>query len=150
MRGKGKGSAYALCTVAVAMVLVLTGCRTKYVTVEKVERDTVYRSVVQRDSVLVLDSVLVNIYEKGDTVYRETTRWRVQWRERWRCDTLYRESVDSVPVVHVVEKELTKWQRFCLDYGKVMTGGSLAAIVLGGAALMRRARWLKKTDKKDG
>lgn len=39
-----------------------------------------------------------------------------------------------------VEKPLTRWQQFCLDYGKVTTGATIALILLLAVWLFRRKK----------
>lgn len=105
---------------------LFSGCQTiRYVPVEKVRTDTLYQKVVQRDSIHVHDSVTIR--EKGDTVMIE--HWRTQWRDRLLRDTVYRSRVDSVQVPYPVEKKLTRWQSFCIDYGKLTLGASVMLVV---------------------
>jgi hypothetical protein len=110
--------------VCVAMV----GCRTLPEPVAvRVERDSIYLSRVERDSVFVRDSVLIR--EKGDTVYRD--RWRVEYRERVLRDTAYVERNDTITNVVEVEKALTWWER------TRMAAGDVALLVLGVVAAWR-------------
>ena len=100
------------------IIFFLSGCTTtEYVTVEKVRTDTVYKSKVQCDSVWLHDSI--HIREKGDTVTVE--RWHTEWRERLLFDTLLIATHDTVPqpypVIKVVEKSLSWWQRLRLYLG---------------------------------
>ena len=110
-----------------ALLLWLCSCNTtQYVPIETVrtERVTVYDSVYIENT--IHDSV--TIHTKGDTVFIEhwRDRWHDRWRDRWR-DSI---RVDSVQVTVPVERKLTKWETFCLDYGKVMTGFSIASFFL--------------------
>lgn len=103
----------------VILIILLTsaiciGCRTiEYFPVETVRTDTVYFNSVSVDSVLVRDSVY--IHDKGDTVTEY--RYKYVYRYKDRVDTLYLASRDTVSVPYPVEKELTKWQSFKVDYG---------------------------------
>lgn len=49
--------------------------------------------------------------------------------------------VDSVQVPVPVERKLNKWEQICLDYGKVMMGGSITAIVL---SIVLFVLWIRK------
>ena len=53
---------------------------------------------------------------------------RRRWRDRTHTDTLIQK--DTIQVPYPVEKPLTTWQRFCLDYGKITTGATVALILL--------------------
>lgn len=115
---------------------LLCGCKAKeVVTVERVRTDTLLWYSNIRDSVVVKDSVVIR--EKGDTVF--VTRWRDRYRDKWRIDTVYKSRVDSVhipyPVVKMVEKELSTWQKV-----RMHTGEAVLAILGGGVvwAIVRR------------
>lgn len=104
--------------LAVFIALIFTSCKTKYVTVEKVKTDTKYITNIQRDSIHIHDSIFVNQWQKGDTVYQVRDRWHTKWRDRLLHDTIYKSIVDSVPVPYPVEKEVIKevtpWYNFIL------------------------------------
>ena len=109
-------------------VLLLQGCRTPAPTiVERVRTDTAYVSKIQRDSVWLHDSVMVERWLRGDTVFEFRDRWHVKYVERLRTDTVYRARVDSVPVPYEVEKlverQLTWWQRLRLGIGSAVLIG---------------------------
>lgn len=97
-------------------LLVLTlfvNCTTKYVPVEVVKLDSVRVVDVRRDSIHVLDSVI--IAGSNDTVY--LTRWRVEYREALRVDTFVQVKSDTTVVTKEVEKKLTKMQELALNIG---------------------------------
>lgn len=85
------------------VVAFFVNCTTKYVPVTNTIIDSVKVVDVRRDSIHVLDSVLV--YGKNDTVY--LTRWRVEYREALRVDTFYSFRCDTVNHVVEVERELS-------------------------------------------
>ena len=95
-----------------AILSVFAGCKTKtvLVPVEKVKIE--YRDRLRVDIVYNRDTV--NIYERGDTVYLHT----IKWRERFKFDTVSVVRVDSIPYpVEVVTEvyKLTRWQRWRLN-----------------------------------
>ena len=92
--------------------------------VETVRTDTLWQKIIERDSIIVNDSVIVR--EKGDTVMIE--KWHTKYRDRLKTDTLYVSKTDSVQIPYPVEKKLTRWQTFCIDYGKVMLGASVVLV----------------------
>lgn len=96
------------------MLFVICSCRTvKYVPVETVKIDTTYINKLQRDSIYMLDSVYVK--EKGDTVLIE--KYKYLYRDKLVRDTMYISKADSIQVPYPVEKELTRWQQFRMDFG---------------------------------
>jgi len=95
-----------------AILSLFAGCKTKtvLVPVEKVKIE--YRDRLRIDSVYNRDTV--NVYERGDTVFLQT----IKWRERFKLDTVSVVRVDSIPYPVEVVKEvnkLTKWQKFRLN-----------------------------------
>lgn len=82
-------------------LLVATSCSaTKPVTTERIVHkvDTLYKTNVRADTFRILDSVFVNQYIKGDTVYNEKTAYK--WRDRIQVhvDTVWRvaQTADTV------------------------------------------------------
>ncbi len=98
-----------IAVLAVAVMLLLSGCRTteKIVEVEKVRIDTTYITQVQRDSIVRHDSIYLHEYMRGDTVYVEKTRWQRVIEDRLRVDTLYRLSIDTIQREVYVERKPT-------------------------------------------
>ena len=95
-----------------AILSLFTGCKSKtvLVPVEKVKIE--YRDRLRIDSVYNRDTV--NIYERGDTIFLQT----IKWRERFKFDTVSVVRVDSIPYpVEVIQEvnKLTKWQRWRLN-----------------------------------
>lgn len=106
----------------IIILLLLTGCAThrehiQYVTVER--HDTLTLERVLTDSIHVHDSVTV--YQLGDTIVK--TRWRVEYRDRWRekVRDVVRVERDTVRVTDTVVKEYrpTLWQRVKMGMGGV-------------------------------
>ena len=100
------------CMLLLAILSLFAGCKAKtvLVPVEKVKIE--YRDRLRIDSVYNRDTV--NIYERGDTVYLQT----IKWRERFKLDTVIVVRVDSIPYPVEVIREvnrLTKWQRWRLN-----------------------------------
>jgi hypothetical protein len=123
-------------------VWLLGSCTTtKYVTVPELHTDTLMVTQHSRDSIYVHDSIWVNQWQAGDTIYRERTKWRTQYVERLSHDTIYKSRTDSVPqpypVIKEVPAELSWWQRVRLHTG------DLALAVLGILTLLAIARWRK-------
>jgi hypothetical protein len=94
----------------------------KYVPVETVKHDSIYINKVQVDSVYHRDSIYV--VDKGDTVFLYKDRYIYKYKDR--TDTLYVTNTYSIQVPYPVEKELTKWQQFRMDFG----GWAIAAVII--------------------
>ena len=106
---------------------LLAGCKSKtvLVPVEKVKIE--YRDRLRVDSVYNRDTV--NIYERGDTIYLQT----IKWRERFKFDTVSVVRVDSIPYpVEVIQEvnKLTKWQRWRLNALNIIMLVIVAYIVI--------------------
>ena len=103
---------WTIILVAILVVFLLTGCKTKtvLVPVEKVKIE--YKERLRVDSVYNRDTI--QIYKKNDTIYYE----KIRWRERFKIDTVSVVRVDSIPYKVEVVKEvnkLTKWQKLRLS-----------------------------------
>ena len=86
------------------VITLLCGCRTvRYVPIETVRTDSVYVDRWQRDSVYVRDSVFVNQYSKGDTLFVDKVVTKYKYKDRWRYDTVAVVRADSVQVPYPVE-----------------------------------------------
>ena len=103
----------ALWGLAVLIVIsLLCGCRTvKYVPVETVRTDSVYVDRFARDSVYLRDSVWVNRWTQGDTVFVDKVVTKYKYKDRWRYDTVAVVRADSVQVPYPVEKDLGWWEK---------------------------------------
>jgi len=111
---KGKEMTKRLLLLA-AVVSLLAGCRTKYVAVPEVHtRDSIVLRL-QRDSIFLHDSVYVNTFTKGDTLYIYKEKTTYLYKDRLRIDTVSVAKTDSVSVVVEVEKPLTRWQQMRLN-----------------------------------
>ena len=105
------------------LISVFCSCNSvKYVPVETVKHDSIYINKVQVDSVYHRDSIYV--VDKGDTVFLYKDRYIYKYKDR--TDTLYVTNTNSIQVPYPVEKELTKWQQFRMDFG----GWAIAAVII--------------------
>ena len=92
--------------------LLLAGCTTtRYVPVPSVSVDSVYVDRFHRDSVYLHDSVFVNQYSKGDTVFVDKVVTKYKYKDRWRQDTVAVVRTDSVRVPYPIEKDLGWWEK---------------------------------------
>lgn len=103
-------------TLFVNLLTLFVNCSTKYVPVEVVKLDSVRYVDVRRDSIHVLDSVIIT--GSNDTVY--LTRWRIEYREALRVDTFVQVKSDTIVVTKEVEKKLTKAQELAINIGNGM------------------------------
>lgn len=107
---KMKGLFWGL--LACLLITLLCGCKTvKYVPVETVRTDSVYVDRFMRDSVYLKDSVFVNRWVVGDTVFVDKVVTRYKYKDRLRHDTVAVVRADSVQVPVPVEKPLGWWQQ---------------------------------------
>ena len=116
-----------LIIMALTALYVLVGCRTKYVTVP--EYHTVYThntdTFLRSDTLFRLDSVVVRM--QGDTTVIEKIRWQNRFVNVYKIKTDTIIKADSVRVPYPVEKNLSKWQQFRLDFG----GWAMGVLALG-------------------
>lgn len=121
----------------IAVAALLCSCKTQYVPVETVKTETERVVDIKRDSIYVLDSVFVR--EAHDTIY--ITRWRTEYKEALRIDTLNIERIDTLYRIVEVEVKLTKIQQLKMDVG---AGVMYAVPILIAVGLFVLYRKLKK------
>lgn len=148
-------------------ILGLCSCRSiQYLPVEtvKTERVEVHDTVTVSDSTAHNDSTATHtkmLLQKVDSAYLALLGIINAPKEAWllqtESNTIHKTSESSshkesekqqsdsvrtkyVQVPFPVERELSKWEEFCLDYGKVTTGGTVVLAVLGIVWLVRMIR----------
>lgn len=109
------------------LISLLSGCKSiKYIPVETVRTDSVCVERYLRDSIYQRDSVFVNQWMVGDTVYQDKVIWKYVYRDKVRYDTVSILRSDSVRVPYPVEHKLTKWEEVRLTVG----GWAIAFIII--------------------
>lgn len=116
------------------LLLVMTSCATqKPVVLERVinKTDTLYKTNYIADTFRVHDSIYVESYIIGDTIYK--TKNVYKWRDRVsvKTDTIYKSILraDSIPVPVPVERKATWWERTQMHVGQ-FTIGAVVLVVL--------------------
>jgi hypothetical protein len=119
--------------IIIAMVLVLSGCKTRtvVVTVPEVRTDTLIITKSQRDSIWLHDSIYVSEKTENDTVWLEVKKWHTKYIETRTRDTIYIATHDTIPhpypveVIKEVERGLSWWQKT-----KMWVGGIAMLLLL--------------------
>lgn len=113
---KGIDGMIRLFITLVIVVLSLTGCKTKYVSVPEYHTEQVTKTdtLLRQDSIYLRDSVFVLV--KGDTVFINKTvyKYRDKILLKIKSDTIIKH--DSIPVPIV--RELTKNEQRLISIGK--------------------------------
>ena len=113
--------------MACILISMLTGCKSvQYVPVENVRTDSVYIDRFQRDSIYQRDSVFVNRWTAGDTVYQDKVVWKYVYRDKVKYDTVAILRSDTVRVPYPVERRLTTWEQVRLNVG----GWAIGAVII--------------------
>lgn len=131
-----------LLTAFLVTTFLLSCTTTKYVTVPEVHyRDSLVVRY-QHDSIFTRDSVFVNQWTKGDTVFRDRVRVQYLYKYLTKTDTLAVVKRDSVPYVvekvTTVNKYLTHW------YDQICRRFTLAVLIAAAAIIVA---WLVKKRK---
>ena len=116
------------------LLLVMTSCTTqKPVVLERVinKTDTLYRTNYIADTFRVHDSIYVESYMIGDTIYK--TKNVYKWRDRVsvKTDTIYKAMLqtDTTRLPIPVERKLSTWERTQMHVGQ-FTIGAVVLVVL--------------------
>ena len=120
-------------TLVLFTILLLTGCsttRTIEVPVEKIRTEYKTDTVLQYKNLVVKDSVFINQYVNGDTVYRD----KYKYKYINNTDTLYRDRyihvTDSIDRPVYIEKEIEV--SYVPWYAKILSWiGGITLLVLG-------------------
>lgn len=105
----------------------LAGCKSvQYVPMETVRTDSIYVDRYQRDSIYQRDSVFVNRWIAGDTVYQDKVVWKYVYRDKVKYDTVAILRSDTINVPYPVECKLSKWEQLKLNVG----GWAISIIII--------------------
>lgn len=99
--------------IVVISLFVFAACRTQYIPIETVRTEYKVRDSILRDSIYQRDSVYMAI--KGDTIYMFKYKYLYKYKYINRTDTLIQ--TDSIQCPYPVEKQLSRWQQFKMDFG---------------------------------
>lgn len=154
---------YLFIVVSLIICLLLFSCKTiKYVPVVEQHTEIVhhYDTIKQIDSVKNEIKTIIRESRPEDSLMLAEMGIKLQSNERLlillqrelaeknseKYESHNKDSVrvDSVEVPVPVEKKLSKWEQFTLDYGKVAFGGTLIAIAI---IIFELIRWLRRRDK---
>lgn len=127
------------------LLLVVTSCTTpKPVVLERVinKTDTLYKTNYRADTFRLHDSVYVEHYTRGDTVYSQKSVWR--WRDRIsvKTDTIYKAMLQTdIPRLPIpVERKLSTWERTQMRVGQFTIGAVVLVVLSLLLCLIHRRR----------
>ena len=99
----------AIIIVLLALLWLLTSCKTKmqYVPVESVKIE--YRDKIQRDSIHLYDSIYFEKYLKGDTVFLTKEKYKYLYRDKIIKDSILK--IDTIRVPYPVKGDIIEVNR---------------------------------------
>lgn len=117
---------------------LLAGCKSvQYVPVETVRTDSIYVDRYQRDSIYQRDSVFVNRWTAGDTVYQDKVVWKYVYRDKVKYDTVAILRSDTLRVPYPVESRLSTWEKIRLKVGGWAIGCMVITIIIFSIYIIR-------------
>ena len=122
--------------VLLCAALCLVGCKsTEYIEVPVIHTDTLIQTKVQRDSIWKHDSIFVNQWQAGDTIFQVKDRWHTKYVESIKHDTVYRSRIDTIYRNIEMSKErnatsLTWWQETRMHLGGAVIWLALLVAVI--------------------
>ena len=120
------------------LISLLSGCKSvQYVPVETARTDSVYIDRFQRDSIYQRDSVFVNRWTAGDTVYQDKVVWKYVYRDKVKYDTVAILRSDTVRVPYPVERRLSTWEQVRLNVGGWAIGCMVITIIIFSIYIIR-------------
>lgn len=116
----------------------LAGCKSvQYVPVETVRTDSIYVDRYQRDSIYQRDSVFVNRWIAGDTIYQDKVVWKYVYRDKVKYDTVAILRSDTLRVPYPVESRLSTWEKIRLKVGGWAIGCMVITIIIFSIYIIR-------------
>ena len=113
------------------LISLLSGCKSvQYVPLETVRTDSLYVDRYQHDSIYLRDSVYVNRWTDGDTVYQDKIVYKYVYRDKVKYDTVAILRSDTARVPYPVERRLTKWEQVRLNVGGWVIGAVIIFILI--------------------
>ena len=130
--------------LTLALCIMIVGCKTTYVPIEKeiVKYDSIYIHSIKVDSIKEVDSVFVNTYIKGDTIFQDKYKYVYRYKDKLRVDTMLVERIDSVYIEKpiMIEKQLSWWQKTKQDIGGIAIGVAIALLIYLACKIYRRIK----------
>lgn len=115
--------------VAILLALVCISCTTtKYVPVETIKTDTLNHYIHRIDSIKQIDSIVEKIYMRGDTIVNEVEKYKYIERIKEVADTITEVKTEIKEVPVEVEKELSAWQKFKINFAEIIIGVAVLVI----------------------
>lgn len=116
----------------------LAGCKSvQNVPMETVRTDSIYVDRYQRDSIYQRDSVFVNRWIAGDTVYQDKFVWKYVYRDKIKYDTVAILRSDTLRVPYPVESRLSTWEKIKLKVGGWAIGCMVITIIIFSIYIIR-------------
>lgn len=116
----------------------LAGCKSvQYVPMETFKTDSIYVDRYQRDSIYQRDSVFVNRWIAGDTVYQDKVVWKYIYRDKIKYDTVAILRSDTLRVPYPVESRLSTWEKIRLKVGGWAIGCMVITIIIFSIYIIR-------------
>lgn len=135
--------------IILSLVLMLCGCKViEYVPVETVRTEVVHQTdtVKEKESTKKESTTVIREASPEDSamlaklgiklksnerllilLQKELAETRKELEQKHSNDSVHTEYKDRP---YPVEKKLTKWQSFCIDYGKIMLGSTIAGVII--------------------
>lgn len=118
--------------ISLILVLFFTSCKSNptpvYIPVESVKIE--WRDKVQRDSVHLYDSIYVDRFTKGDTVFFTKEKYKYLYRDKIVRDSIYKSDTIRVPYPikgdTIEVNRLKWWQEACIWFTSLV----LVALVI--------------------
>jgi len=146
--------------VVLAVVFILASCRTEYFPVETVREihhnhtDSFFRTdsfisetktvIKEADSATIAELGLqLRQNERAILILKNELQKIISQQLQQSKDTVIQR--DSIQVPVPVERKLSKWETFCIDYGKVMVGTTATVLLF---LIFLIARWISGHRRK--
>lgn len=125
-----------LIVCVILFITFLSSCKAKtvYIPLETVK--TEYKDHFQKDSIYLMDSVFIDRWKSGDTIYQVKEKFKYIYRDKLVHDSIYKNDTIRVtyPVTKTVKAPYTWYEKLLLALGCVSIGIIIFSIY----------KWIKK------
>lgn len=150
---------YLFIIASLVVCLILFSCKTEYIPTEtirevyinntdtfiqhdttKININTILREARPEDSAMIADlGIHLQSNERLLILLQKQLKESSKEKYEHKVDSFIK--TDSIRVPYPVERKLSRFEQFCLDFGKVTTGVTIAVII---AAIVMMIRWIRR------
>lgn len=109
----------------------------KNIPVENTKKDSVFVNSYRHDSIYIRDSIFVNKWAAGDTIFQDKVVFKYVYRDKIKYDTINILRTDSINVPYPVERRLNSWEKIRIVISDLIKIAVIVTIVIAGYSFFK-------------